>query len=733
MNFCSGKGWGVIFAVLVSLLAGCVKEPQHAHASPVIIPGDMELAPRPISTGDLLSLRDIGGYYGALSVSPDGNHVAFQVQQAMTKDNAYRTAWFVVDVKSGKYVYAGDGGEPILYGEASGFINGARMAPEAKWSPNGKWFAYQLKRDGEIQLWRSSADGEVQEKLSSNAGNVSVLTWSDSGEHIYFKAGASRAAQAAALHTEGVGGYLFDDRFKPYYSTSPVFADLEMSGAPFFGESAVELWTIDIAHGEERVATETEIETFDRLGTVARPVGLAPERDVRRSSAAPNGKLYAWLENEDPVTFAGPRPPLRLFAYSAGGTEVRCSVPESGGRLTQVFWNSAGDEVLFSRRAGHAFMQREIYAWRPATDKIRTVVRTGDLLDDCEMVAKGLICIHESQATPRQIVAVDLSSGKFTTVFDPNPEFESIQFSRVETLNWTEAGGAEAGGHLVYPANYEEGQRYPLVIVQYRSQGFLRGGVGDEYPIHALAANGFFVLSFDRPDWHDGLERIADIWERDREEWRDFRERRSALSALEIMIDKLDARELIDPARVGLTGLSDGAETVWYALIHSNKFAVVAASSGGYSQNFYYLVNAKSRTNAFQRAADLPAPETGDDSRWKEIVVDFHVDRINTPILVQVADHELLWSTSNFGSLADAGKPIEVYVFPDEYHVKWQPKHREAVYDRNIDWMNFWLRDVEDPDPAKTEQYTRWRNMREVRCTQQGDIHVPPYCDMIGN
>ena len=58
------------------------------------------------------------------------------------------------------------------------------------------------------------------------------------------------------------------------------------------------------------------------------------------------------------------------------------------------------------------------------------------------------------------------------------------------------------------------------------------------------------------------------------------------------------------------------------------------------------------------------------------------------------------------------GKPVEAYVFPDEYHVPWQPAHRLAMYRRNLDWFRFWLQDFEDPSPDKADQYARWRAMR---------------------
>ena len=38
-----------------------------------------------------------------------------------------------------------------------------------------------------------------------------------------------------------------------------------------------------------------------------------------------------------------------------------------------------------------------------------------------------------------------------------------------------------------------------MVVVQYDTRGFLRGGTGDEYPIQAFANRGYAVLSFRRP------------------------------------------------------------------------------------------------------------------------------------------------------------------------------------------------------------------------------------------
>jgi len=32
-----------------------------------------------------------------------------------------------------------------------------------------------------------------------------------------------------------------------------------------------------------------------------------------------------------------------------------------------------------------------------------------------------------------------------------------------------------------------------------------------------------------------------------------------------------------------------------------------------------------------------------------------------------------------------------------------------------VDWLVFWLKGEEDPDPAKAEQYKRWRELKQIQ------------------
>ena len=65
------------------------------------------------------------------------------------------------------------------------------------------------------------------------------------------------------------------------------------------------------------------------------------------------------------------------------------------------------------------------------------------------------------------------------------------------------------------------------------------------------------------------------------------------------------------------------------------------------------------------------------------------------------------------------GTPTELYAFPDEAHIKMQPRHWLAIYERNLDWFRYWLQGERDPDPAKAGQYERWDKLSERQCSRR--------------
>jgi hypothetical protein len=54
-------------------------------------------------------------------------------------------------------------------------------------------------------------------------------------------------------------------------------------------------------------------------------------------------------------------------------------------------------------------------------------------------------------------------------------------------------------------------------------------------------------------------------------------------------------------------------------------------------------------------------------------------------------------------------------VFNVHEHILSNPAARMASQGGSVDWFGFWLQGYEDPDPAKAEQYKRWRELRTLQ------------------
>src|SRR3546814_20505776 len=75
-------------------------------------------------------------------------------------------------------------------------------------------------------------------------------------------------------------------------------------------------------------------------------------------------------------------------------------------------------------------------------------------------------------------------------------------------------------------------------------------------------------------------------------------------------------------------------------------------------------------------------------------------------------------------ALRQSGMPSDLFVFPDEDHIKSQPAHRLAVYRRNLDWFGFWLKDEIQSDPTRRPEVERWQEMRKYWLGKAGALNA---------
>jgi hypothetical protein len=98
--------------------------------------------------------------------------------------------------------------------------------------------------------------------------------------------------------------------------------------------------------------------------------------------------------------------------------------------------------------------------------------------------------------------------------------------------------------------------------------------------------------------------------------------------------------------------------------------------------------------------------------------VSFHYDKIRTPLRLESDTNDLgivLNELENYIALKRLHKPVELIYEAHGDHPVVKPWDRLTSQQGNVDWLLFWLKGEEDPDPAKAEQYARWRELKELQ------------------
>jgi dipeptidyl aminopeptidase/acylaminoacyl peptidase len=318
------------------------------------------------------------------------------------------------------------------------------------------------------------------------------------------------------------------------------------------------------------------------------------------------------------------------------------------------------------------------------------------------------IVLDESMNQPPRIFAIDPGAGRRSLLMDLNPQFQDLALARVEEVAWKASGHNEVKAGLYWPLDYVAGKKYPLVIQTHGwspDRFWIDGPLTTAFAAQALAGKGFFVLQVDESPGDLHLEDTP-------------QEAPAAMAIYDSAIDFLDRKGLIDRDRVGITGFSRTYWHVTYALTHSkHHFAAAAVADGVDYSYFQYMVF----SNFYQTWAgsfDLTngAPPFGKGLlKWFKVSPAFLMDKVETPLRIQTLGHASLLSDWHwFSGLTTLGKPVEMIYIPDGTHVLEKPWDRMISQQGNVDWFCFWLKGEEDPDPAKADQYKRWRELLKL-------------------
>lgn len=625
--------------------------------------------------------------------SPDGGKVAFRVQRQSILRNSYSIDWYVADLTSGRSARVGDGGAPI-------YNDGLVEAEPPVWSPDGRFFYHRALVDGAIGIWRTAADGSGSQLIVSGEADVESLSATPDGLSLVYVTGPSREQIARAEQHEYDDGILVNET-------------VDIAQNPYRGgwvhgrlgsQRLVGRWYSRDGLLWRAPRTRHRLD-MRSLAATSEPEPARPVEPLR--AAADPAALTATSASGD-VAIATGEDYARNLAVRRGDSEL-FSCPAAacrGAPIVALAWRPGRDEILFTTEDRH--FRQSLQVWSPRTGRVRQIAAADGLIGGgrqphapCAVTAETLICVVAGAASPPQLESVAFDGGQRTILLDPNAALRARVAPTVEHLSWRLADGRLATGTFFLPS-LPAGARAPVFLTYYYCYGYLRGGVGDEFPLLAMVEAGFVVGCLNMVpfgEWGDGVDRY-----------------RAAQASVESLIALLDRRGIIDRDRVGMGGFSAGSEAAMWIATNTRLLAAASIASPPYEPSAYWMGAMRGRDNPrVMREFMQAGPPDEDGERWRVIAPALNVSRFSAPLLMQFPVQEVRHAAEFYARLSNTTTPVEMYAFPDEAHVRLQPRHRYAAYRRNLDWFRYWLQNYVDPDPARAEQYQRWDALRRRR------------------
>jgi len=327
-----------------------------------------------------------------------------------------------------------------------------------------------------------------------------------------------------------------------------------------------------------------------------------------------------------------------------------------------------------------------------------------------ERAASGSLEIAVRQALndSPMLIATDSKTKASRIILNPNPQLADIALGEAAVYKWKDKAGRDWKGGLFKPVPYESGRRYPLVIQThgFSESEFTPSGIyPTAFAARALAGAGLAVLQApDCPVYDTPQEGPCNV------------------RGYEAAVNELVKAGLVDSERIGIIGFSRSCFYVMEALTTSALHIKAASITDGVMGNYLqYLMEVDVPGFADDAGSSIigARPFAAGLQLWLKRSPLFNMDKVTAALQVVAegrSDLTFMWEP--YAVMRYLHKPVDLVLLNNNEHILSNPSARLVSQGGTVDWMRFWLKDEEDPDPAKAEQYKRWRELRQLRITQ---------------
>jgi len=639
---------------------------------------------------ELLSVWTIG----EAQISPDGRWVAYTVNRADFKQDAFVAQIWLADVPAGRIFQ---------------LTRGEKSASRPAWAPGGEWLAFTSDRaGGKAQIFAIRPGGGEAIQLTKAETGVRSFAWSPDGKQIAFTASEPDSQQSK-------------DR-KEY------FGDYRVVRGEY---NYVHLWTIPVADamkapepGTQRTrGSDFSVGSFDWSPDASRIAFSATVNpDLVQSHTSDiylldlsAGKATRIVSQDGPDTSPHWSPDGKRIVFSSYLGNPRYNAHNSrlavvavdGGpvaSLTDGFdenpgfveWN--GDGIYFSalqKTASHLFHLD------PGSRAIHRVTGPEGFMGQSFSLTRDGQNLAFTAASPTSLNEVYVTGMKSFVpkkLTDSTEQAKDFILGTREVISWKSSDGTLIEGILIKPADFDPGRKYPLLCVIHGGPtGVDRPALLTPdtryYPSDIWAGRGALILKVNYRGSAGYGEKFRKLNERNLgvgDSW-------DVLSG----IDDLIRRGWVDKDKVACMGWSQGGYISAFLTTSSDRFAAISVGAGISNWATYYY-NTDITHFTINYLGDNPA---ADPEIYRKTSPMTYIRQARTPTLIQHGELDRRVPIPNAyelrQGLVDQGVPVQMIVYTGYGHGITKPKSIRAVMQHNLDWFNHYLWGDPAPDFAK--------------------------------
>lgn len=586
-------------------------------------------------------------------------------------------------------------------GEETSYLSKTDSFGRVSFGPQGNYLYFTAKKDGDDyqELYRIPVKGGGVQSVFEFDGNIGRYDISGNGKELVFLSSGAKDSDQKKLSEKGFKAEVYEEDIT---YTQVYHVKLGDDKAEAVTPDDQQVYSVTFHPNNEQLLVRTAPTPLiddNYMNSQYQVIGLdgkvassfEAEGKLGHAEFSPDGRYLAMIraaDYNDPSAGS-------LFVYDTREQEHRNVLPNYKGSVKDFTWRTSEELVWL----GHSGTESEVQALTLKFLESRVLVEPGEAIItslDGEAGKSQFVFTAHRPSHPSE--AFKYRNGELQRLTNSNPWLSEIDMPRQEVISYEARDGLALEGILVYPKNYEEGKRYPTVMVIHGGpESHYSNGWLDRYssPVKHAASKGY-ALFF--PNYRGSTGRGVKFSKLSQNDY--------AGKEFDDIVDAkkhLVAMGIADESRVGITGGSYGGyASAWGATAQTEHFAA-SVMFVGISDNL-----SKFGTTDIPKEMHAVHARSYPWDKWEwylERSPIYHAEKARTPILIMHGKEDTRVHPSQSMELyrylkTHGNVPVRLVFYPGEGHGNRNVAAQLDYSMRFMRWMNTFLVDKAEEKPA---------------------------------